>query len=137
MTVALEGGEWSAVAPAALYPRERPSTHFTRGWMGPRAGLEGRKMSSPPGFDHRPSILYEYTSIKLSSKALRLNSMSVRQQIAHKQEIMSQFFCILCYLTLHTQNVFILHSRIGFLTLEDWTDRLSRNVVKEFPLLDA
>jgi len=35
--------------PAALYPRERPSTHFTVGWLGPRAGLDGRKISSPPG----------------------------------------------------------------------------------------
>jgi len=49
----------------------------------------------------------------------------------------SFFCCILCYLTLHTQNVFILHSRIGFLTLEDGTDRLSRNVAKAFPLLAA
>jgi len=36
---------------AAFYPRERPGTHFTGGWVGPRAGLEGRKISSPPGFD--------------------------------------------------------------------------------------
>jgi hypothetical protein len=42
-------------APAALYPWERPSTHFTGGWVGPRAGLEGRKISSPPGFDPGPS----------------------------------------------------------------------------------
>jgi hypothetical protein len=39
-------------APAARYPRERPGTHYTGGWVGPRAGLEGRKISSPPGFDH-------------------------------------------------------------------------------------
>jgi len=41
-------------APAALYPRERPGTHFTGGWVGPRAGLDGRKISSPPGFDPEP-----------------------------------------------------------------------------------
>ena len=35
-------------ASAALYPRERPGTHFTGGWVGPRAGLDGRKISSPP-----------------------------------------------------------------------------------------
>jgi len=40
-------------APAALYPRERPGTHFTGGWVGTRAGLDGRKISSPPGFDPR------------------------------------------------------------------------------------
>ena len=30
-------------------------THFIGGWVGPRAGLEGRKISSPPGFDPGPS----------------------------------------------------------------------------------
>jgi len=40
---------------AALYPRERPGTHFTAGWVGPTAGLDGRKISSPPGFDPEPS----------------------------------------------------------------------------------
>jgi len=34
-------------APAALYPGERPGTHFTGGWVGPRAGLDGQKISSP------------------------------------------------------------------------------------------
>ena len=49
-------GEWSAAPPtAALYPRERPATHFTWGWVGPRAGLDGRKISSSPGFDPGPS----------------------------------------------------------------------------------
>jgi len=38
-------------APAGLYPQERPGTHFTAGCMGPRAGLDGRKVSSLPGFD--------------------------------------------------------------------------------------
>jgi len=42
-------------APAALYSRERPNTHFTGGWLGPRAGLDRRKISSPPGFD--PEII--------------------------------------------------------------------------------
>jgi hypothetical protein len=34
-------------APAALYPLERPGTHFTGDRMGPRAGLDGRKISIP------------------------------------------------------------------------------------------
>ena len=42
-------------APAALYPRERHGTHFTGGWVGPRAGLDGRKFSSSTGFDPGPS----------------------------------------------------------------------------------
>ena len=41
-------------APAALYPRERPGTHCTGGWVGPRAGLDRRKISSLPGPD-RPA----------------------------------------------------------------------------------
>ena len=36
-------------------PRERHGTHCTGGWVGPRAGLDGRNISSPPGFDHGPS----------------------------------------------------------------------------------
>ena len=40
-------------APAALYPRERPGTHFTGSRVGPRAGLDGRKVSSQPGFDRQ------------------------------------------------------------------------------------
>jgi len=45
-------------APAALYPRERPGTYFTEGWVGPSAGLDGLKISSPPGFDPGPSSPY-------------------------------------------------------------------------------
>jgi len=30
-------------APAALYPQERPGTHCTGGWVGPRAFGEGCK----------------------------------------------------------------------------------------------
>ena len=42
-------------APAALYPREGPGTHCTAGWVGPRARLDGLKISSPPEFDPGPS----------------------------------------------------------------------------------
>jgi len=41
-------------APAALYPRERPGTHFTEGCVGPRAGLDRWRKSCPPlGLDPR------------------------------------------------------------------------------------
>jgi len=42
------------LAPTALYTRERPGIHFTGCWAEPRAGLDGRKISSPPGFDPGP-----------------------------------------------------------------------------------
>jgi len=40
-------------APTALYPRERPGTHCTGGWVGPRAGLDGRKNLVPTGIRSR------------------------------------------------------------------------------------
>jgi len=40
MTAALEGMSGQQQAPAALYPRERLGTHFTGGWVGPRACLD-------------------------------------------------------------------------------------------------
>jgi hypothetical protein len=48
---------------AALYPRERHGTHCTGGWMGPRAGLDGQKISPPPGFDPRTAqpVVSHYT----------------------------------------------------------------------------
>ena len=52
MTTALEGVSGQQHAPAVLYPQERPSTHCTGGWVDPRAGLDGRKISP-----HQDSIL--------------------------------------------------------------------------------
>jgi len=43
---------------AALYLRERPDTHFTGGWVGPRVGPDRRKISSPLGLDPGPSSSY-------------------------------------------------------------------------------
>jgi len=48
MTAALERVSGQHHDPASLYSRERPGTNFTGGWVGPRAGLDGRKISSPP-----------------------------------------------------------------------------------------
>ena len=37
--------------PSALPPGKRPGTHCLRGWVGPRAGLDGcGKSHPPPGF---------------------------------------------------------------------------------------
>ena len=41
MTAALESVSGQQHAPAALYPRERPGTHFTGDWVGPQ-GRSGR-----------------------------------------------------------------------------------------------
>ena len=52
MTTTLEGVRGQQHAPAVLYPQERPSTHCTGSWVGPRAGLDRCGKSRP----HRHSI---------------------------------------------------------------------------------
>jgi len=52
MTAALESSGQQH-APAALYLRERPGTHFTVGWVGPSACLNGRKFIAPTGIRYR------------------------------------------------------------------------------------
>jgi hypothetical protein len=51
LTLALEGGEWSASRPSRFTPRERaPGTHWMGGWVGPRAVLDAlvnRKIPTP------------------------------------------------------------------------------------------
>ena len=36
----VDGGGWSAPLPGRFTPGERPGTHCTGGWIGPRAGQE-------------------------------------------------------------------------------------------------
>jgi len=48
MTAALKGVSGQKHDPAALYPRERPGTHFTGSWVGPRAGMVKYKGKSVP-----------------------------------------------------------------------------------------
>ena len=48
MTTALEGDEGQRHAPAAFYPRERPGTHCTGDWVGPRVGVDRCGKSRPP-----------------------------------------------------------------------------------------
>jgi hypothetical protein len=51
LTLALDGGEWSALCPGCFTPRERaPGTHWIGGWVGPRAVMDAvvkRKISNP------------------------------------------------------------------------------------------
>jgi hypothetical protein len=57
LTSALAGGEWSASRPGRFRPGETaPGTHWTGGWVDPRAGLdmEKRKSLTLPGLELRP-----------------------------------------------------------------------------------
>ena len=65
-------GERSASRPDRSYPRERPGTHCTGGWVGPRASLDRCGKSRPhrdsiPGPPARSQSLY-----RLSYRALNL-----------------------------------------------------------------
>jgi hypothetical protein len=58
LTSALVGSEWSASRPGRFTPKERaPGTHWIRGWVGPRTGLdavENRTILPLPVFELRP-----------------------------------------------------------------------------------
>ena len=54
LTSALEAGGWPTPRPGGFTPRERPDTHCTGDWVGPKAGQGGCEKSRPlPGFDPR------------------------------------------------------------------------------------
>jgi hypothetical protein len=51
LTLALDGGEWSASRPGRFTPRERaPGTHWIGGWVGPQShsGHSGEEKNSQP-----------------------------------------------------------------------------------------
>jgi hypothetical protein len=50
-------GCWVNATPRPLYPRQRPGTYCIGGWVGPRAGLDGRG-KSPPYRDSIPGIIF-------------------------------------------------------------------------------
>jgi len=57
---------------ATFSPGDRPSTHCTIGWMGPRTGLDGCTKSYPqPGFDPRTvqQIACHYTELPAANNA--------------------------------------------------------------------
>jgi len=51
-------------APAALYSRERAGAHFAGGSVGPRASLDGWKISSPAGLFFKFQCLYSNIHIE-------------------------------------------------------------------------
>jgi len=81
------------------YPLERPGTHFTGGWVGPRTGLDGRKISSPPGFD--PGSLYRLSypaHVQMMGLLLRLASNSrgvaMTVRVGSLYDVQKHTFCV-------------------------------------------
>jgi hypothetical protein len=71
------------VVPATLYPRERPRTHCTGGWVGPRASLDGRKISPPLGFDPRTDQPTAQSLYQLSYPAHIINVLVSNLSLTH------------------------------------------------------
>ena len=88
----LEGGEGSASRPRRYLPQERPRTHCTGGWVGPRAGLDRCRISrAPPGFDPR---------------TVHPVAVAIPTELpAHDQSTMLHFFLIFYSNTLHFSHV--------------------------------
>ena len=49
LNVGTGSGVWSSSRPGRLYPRERPGTHCTGGWVGPGAGVDSCEKSRLTG----------------------------------------------------------------------------------------
>jgi hypothetical protein len=67
LTSVLDGWWVVNATPLPLYPKERPSTHFIGGWVGPRPGPDGCVKSrpltgirSPDEIDVEEDIINEY-----------------------------------------------------------------------------
>jgi hypothetical protein len=62
-----------STTPLPLYPRERPGTHCTGGWVGPRAGLDVCEKFAPTGFFFISTYSFGPTIIYLQHQSLLLN----------------------------------------------------------------
>jgi hypothetical protein len=83
MTSALEGGECQRHAPAAIYPRKRPGTHFTGGWVGTGAGMDRCGKSRPTGIrsPDRPARSQSLYVSKIKVHMLVFNTFYASQYI--------------------------------------------------------
>ena len=75
MTSALRWGWVVSTIIRPLYPGERPGTHCTGGWVGPKVGLDGcGKSRLPPGFDPRTvqPVASRYTDCAIDIRVLNV-----------------------------------------------------------------
>jgi hypothetical protein len=78
-----------STTPRPFYPRERPGTHSTGGWVGPRAGLDVCEKSRPhrdsiPGFSENLSVsCYVGTGSVFFSKKIFRVTLCLSQENHH------------------------------------------------------
>ena len=78
-------GEWSAARLGLIYPRERHGSHCIGGWVGTRAGLDGRKnwpsairspdcpVRSPPPYRlSYPAHIFQIYRLEIKEEHFRL-----------------------------------------------------------------
>ena len=83
--------------PGRLYPRERPVTHCTGGWMDPRAGLDGRKSRPLRG--------------SIPDRPVRSQSLYRLNYRAHCNILFLCIVCIVCH-NLHPTLLFSPNSEV-------------------------
>ena len=86
MTTALRGGEVPASRPGRSLPRERPGTHCTGGWVGPRARLDrcGKSRLTGVRSPDRPArsqSLYRLSYPAHKTEGKYTNYMSIVQEL--------------------------------------------------------
>jgi hypothetical protein len=73
MTAALEWVSGQQHALATLYPQERPGTHCSGGWVGPRVGLDRCEKSRPTGIRSPDRPARSQSLYRLSYRAHRIS----------------------------------------------------------------
>ena len=75
-----------------LPPVKRPGTHYTGGWVSPRAGLDvWGKAFTPPGFDPR-------TVQPVASRPPLMGAMILQIQYVTFIDVSSQYVCTIGFL---------------------------------------
>ena len=79
--------------PAAFYPRARPGTHSTGGWVGPRAGLDVGK-SRPTGIRSPDRPANSQSLYRLSYPAHLRSWFRSLNQVIHLMKVHNVCVCV-------------------------------------------
>ena len=104
MTSALRWGWVVNATPRPLYPRERPGTYCTGGWVGPRAGLDGCGKTAPTGIRSPDRPARNESLYRLSyrcSQTLGVEGLKNRIKPADIQTNQKRYLYVQPYLIYH------------------------------------
>ena len=115
MTSALRLGWAVSATSRPLYPRERPGTHCTGGWVGLRAGLDGcgksRSHRDPIPGPSSPQRLFIrcFSLLLFSSSALYFTSFNFPLIL-----LVLSFFAVSYFAFSHSYSLHVLHDILSF-----------------------